>query len=201
MHQTPIAMTPESFLSGLTWPAYVANMEVNREQAAKLYAEIVLAPEDRHAFAQAVARHGGQLYVAALVEDWCGDVVVNLPLLARLAVEVPGIDLSLFVRSSNPDLAQAYAEQGISSMPVLSFFDADFAEVGRWVERPAAAQGWVQAWMAAYPQAEAWRQSSQPEDRRAYRALLKERLVDMIEWYQQNAWQSTLDELKTLLLG
>jgi hypothetical protein len=45
------------------------------------------------------------------------------------------------------------------------------------------------------------RQSSRPEDRQAYKALLKERLVEMIDWYRGGLWGSTLEELESLLNG
>jgi hypothetical protein len=176
-------MIRDRYLKGLTWPDYVAQMKVNRERITELFEEIRLAPDDRQVFAQAVADYGGQLYISAMGEDWCGDAVVVLSLIARLAAEVPGVHLRIFVRSVNPDLEDAYAEDGITSIPVLSFFDADWGEVGRWVERSAAAHRRVDTWMAARPAAQALQQSSDPKDRRAYRALMKERLPEMIEWY------------------
>jgi hypothetical protein len=200
MYQPLISITKDGFLNGLTWTDYVAQMRVNRERIAELFEEIGIASDVRQVFAQAVADRGGQLYIAGLGEDWCGDAVVVLPLVARLAAEVPGIDLRLFVRSANPDLEDAYAEYGITSIPILSFFDADWREVGRWVERSAAAQRRVDAWMAARPEAQALQQSRDPKDRRAYRALMKERLPEMIEWYRAGLWEATLAEWRSLPL-
>ncbi len=201
MSQTPIAMTEDRFLSGFTWPDYVAQMRVNRERTSQLFEEITLSPDDRRAFTQAVAKHGGQLRVVALAEDWCGDAVVNLPLIARLEAELTDMDLRLFVRSADPDLAQAYADGGITSIPVLSFFDANWNEVCRWVERSAAAHRQVEAWMAARPEALALRQSNRPKDQRAYRALMNERLVEMMDWYRDGLWAATLKEIEALLCG
>jgi thiol-disulfide isomerase/thioredoxin len=200
MHQIPIPVTKDSFLNGLTWPDYVAQMKVNRERITGLFEEMTLAPDDRQVFAQAVADYGGQLYITAMGEDWCGDAVVILPLVARLAAEVPGVHLRIFVRSVNPDLEDAYADDGITSIPVLSFFDADWREVRRWVERSAPAHRRVDSWMAVHPGVEALRHSSDPQDRRAYRALMKERLLDMIDWYRGGLWEATLEEWKSLLL-
>ena len=201
MSPTRIPMTQERFQSGLTWPDYVAQLKLNRERMMQLFEEIYLSADQRSAFAGAAARHGGQLHIAALVEDWCGDVVVILPLIARLAAAVPGMDLRLFGRAASPDMAQAYAEEGILSIPILSFFDSGWREVTRWVERSKAAHRRVQAWKADHPQAETLRQSSQPEDRRAYKTMLKERLVEMIDWYRDGLWGSTLEELESLLRG
>lgn len=199
MLQTPISMTPECFLSGFTWWDYVAHMKTNRERVSQLFKEITLSPGDRQDFATIVANHGGQLYITALTEDWCGDAAVNLPLIARLAVEVPGVDLCLFIRSNNPYLEQAYAQDGITNIPVISFFNSEWYEVGRWVERSSAAHRRVEAWNAVHPQLETLRHSNQTQDRRAYRALLKERLIEMMDWYQEGLWEATLTELKLLL--
>jgi hypothetical protein len=200
MYLTSVPITKDDFLKGLNWTDYVSLMKVNRERTTELFDEINLSPDDREVFARTVASYGEQLHIVAMGEDWCGDAVVVLPLVARLADEVPGIDLRLFVRSANPDLEDAYAEQGITSIPSLSFFDADWREVGRWVERSAAAQRRVDAWMAARPEAQALQRSSDPKDRRAYRALMKERLPEMIEWYRGGLWEATLEEWKSLLL-
>ena len=201
MLQTPIVLTEDRFLSGFVWPGYVAQMRVNRKRTSQLFEEITLSADDRQAFAQTVAKHGGQLRIIALAEDWCGDAVVNLPLIARLAEEVTNMDLRLFVRSANPDLAQAYADGGITSIPILSFFDANWSEVGRWVERSAAAHRQVEAWQRARPEALALRQSTDPKDQRAYRALMNERLVEMMEWYREGLWAATLREIEALLCG
>jgi hypothetical protein len=199
MIQTPISMTEARFLSGLTWPDYVVQMSVNRERITGLFEEITLAPHDRGDFAQAIARHGGQLHITAVAEDWCGDATLVLPLIARLEAEIPGLNLRLFVRSDNPDLEEAYAAFGVTRIPVISFFDADWQEVARWVERSAAAQQRVDVWMAARPGAQALQRSDDPRDRKAYRALMKERLVDMMEWYRAGLWGATLEEWKSLL--
>jgi hypothetical protein len=200
MQLISVPITKDGFLNGLTWTDYVTHVQVNRDLITALFEEISLAPNDRQDFAQAIAACGGQLYIAAMGEDWCGDAVVIFPLVARVAAEAPGIDLRLFVRSKNPDLEGAYAGDGITSIPVLSFFDTDWREVGRWVERSAAAQRRVDAWMAARPEAQALQRSSDPKDRRAYRALMKERLPEMIEWYRGGLWEATLEEWKSLLL-
>jgi hypothetical protein len=174
-------------------------MKVNRERVIQLFDEITLPAHNQQTFARLVASYGGRLHVVALTEDWCGDAAVVLPLIARLAREVPGMDLRLFVRSFNPGLEQAYAAQGVTRIPVLSFFNDDWNEVGRWVERSGAANRRVEAWMAAHPQSEILRQSARPQDRRAFRALLRERLREMVHWYREGLWMATLEELEALL--
>lgn len=198
---TSVSMNETRFRSGLTWSEYVAQMTANRRRVARLFEEIVLTPEDRRAFSAAVARHGGRLYVTALTEDWCGDAMVNLPLAARLAEEVPGMALRVFRRSEHPDLRQAYAIDGVHNIPVLSFFNAAWREVARWVERPMAAHERIEAWWAARPEAAALRRSKRPEDQEARQAVVRELLREMVQWYRDGLWRATLDEWKAALLG
>ena len=80
------------------------------------------------------------LSCVALVEDWCGDVIANLPVVAVLAREVgPGLELRCFIKADVPDLATRYLNHGrFESLPVFAFFDADWNEVGVFIERPVA---------------------------------------------------------------
>lgn len=199
MPRKVLPMNNDRFSSGFSWPGYVAQMNVNRELTRQLFDEITLDTGDREVFTEAVAHHGGQIYVTAMTEDWCGDAVANLPVIARLAAEVRNLELRLFLRSINPDLQSAYAADGIEHIPVVSFFDANWREIGRWVERPAAAQDRINAWMVAHPEVEALRQSNRPEDRERLKRVFESLLEEMLDWYREGLWQATLDELKARL--
>jgi hypothetical protein len=75
--------------------------------------------------------------VLVLAEDWCGDVIANLPILGRIANEAGTLDLRVFLRDENDDLMSQYLNKGTyKSIPVFAFFDDDFREVGRFIERP-----------------------------------------------------------------
>jgi hypothetical protein len=77
--------------------------------------------------------------VVVLAEDWCGDVIANLPVLGRLAEESRKLDVRVFLRDQNDDIMQRYLNKGqFKSIPVFVFFDEDFRELGHWIERPAS---------------------------------------------------------------
>ena len=79
------------------------------------------------------------LPVLVLAEDWCGDVIDNLPILGNLAVASGKLDLHIFLRDQNLDLMEQYLNQGqFRSIPVFVFFDQQFNEIGRFIERPAS---------------------------------------------------------------
>jgi len=58
---------------------------------------------------------------------------------------MPNCDLRVFLRDQNPDLRDALLNNGFQSIPVVVFFDKDWNEVGRWIERAHAATAKVLA--------------------------------------------------------
>jgi Thioredoxin len=78
-------------------------------------------------------------YALMLAENWCGDVHRNSPMLARIVEAMPHCELRVFFRDQNMDLTDLYLNNGYRSIPVLVFFDQDWNEVARWIERPHVA--------------------------------------------------------------
>ncbi|HUG06577.1 MAG TPA: thioredoxin family protein, partial [Candidatus Limnocylindria bacterium] len=117
---------------GITYDAFKAAMTRNQERFAQNETSVALDPETVRVF-KALPR---PLRVLALAEDWCGDVVANLPVLGRLAKEVGTLDVRVFYRDQNLDLMERWLNQGkFQSIPVFVFFDQDFRELGHWIER------------------------------------------------------------------
>jgi len=120
---------------GVTYDAFKAGMTRNQERFAENEGRVVLDPETVRTFKSLPQR----LRVLVLAEDWCGDVIANLPILGRLAKEAPTLDVRIFYRDQNLDLMERWLNQGkYQSIPVLVFFDQDFRELGHWIERPAS---------------------------------------------------------------
>jgi hypothetical protein len=126
-------VTRERFEQGMTYDEYKRQMTRNRERLEANERRLVIDPSDLAAF-QRLPR---PLHVLVLAEDWCGDVIANLPILGRLAADSSKLDLRIFLRDQNPDLMDQYLNRGVyRSIPVFAFFDQDFNEVGRFIERP-----------------------------------------------------------------
>ena len=54
--------------------------------------------------------------------------------------EKAGWEVRIFRRDKYPDLIQPYRKDGLyQSIPVFAFYDAEFKELGHWIERPAEA--------------------------------------------------------------
>ncbi len=130
-----MSMTADRFAQGLTYDAYKAAMSRNRERMEQSEARVVLDPEAVRFF-RSLPR---PLKVLVLAEDWCGDVIANLPVLGVLAREAGTLDVRILYRDENPDLMERWLSQGkYQSIPVFVFYDETFHELGHWIERPAS---------------------------------------------------------------
>lgn len=131
-----MTVTAERFAQGLTYDEFKAQMTRNRDRFEQNEERVQITPEDLDAF----KRLPRPLNVLVLAEDWCGDVIDNLPILGRLARESGKLNLRIFLRDQNLDLMDQWLFQGkFRSIPTFVFFDDDFNQVGLFIERPASA--------------------------------------------------------------
>jgi hypothetical protein len=127
-------VTRERFEQGMTFQQYLDQMGTNKETFVKFLSEIVIRPEDK----EALAKLGKKLKVMVITEDWCGDALYNVPVLAKLVEGNPNIEARVFLRDKNADLMDQYLNQGMfRSIPVFAFFDENMNEVARLLERPS----------------------------------------------------------------
>ena len=126
-------VTRERFEQGMTFQQYLDQMGTNKETFVKFLSEIVIRPEDK----EALAKLGKKLKVMVITEDWCGDALYNVPVLAKLVEGNPNIEARVFLRDKNADLMDQYLNQGMfRSIPVFAFFDESMTEIARFLERP-----------------------------------------------------------------
>jgi Thioredoxin len=135
MAQLRIPLDAQRFAKGLTWKDYMAQMGDTRARTEDNYGKAVLTEEERKFF-NGISQ---VRYMLMLAENWCGDVHRNSPLIARLAEAMPNCELRVFFRDQNLDLTDCFLNNGYRSIPVVVFFDKDWNEIGRWIERAHAA--------------------------------------------------------------
>jgi hypothetical protein len=135
MAQTKIPLDAKRFATGLTWKDYVAQMGDTRARTEDNYAKSGLTEDERKFFAGL----GQVRYAMMLAENWCGDVHRNSPLLAHVVEAMPTCEMRVFFRDQNLDLTDCFLNNGYRSIPVIAFFDENWNEIGRWIERAAAA--------------------------------------------------------------
>jgi hypothetical protein len=129
----------ERFAEGLDFDAYVAAAQKNADLYRDLYRTATIPSDliDR-------ARHlPGEWHLLVLSEDWCGDAVNALPLLAKWVAAVPSLEMRILGRESNPDLMDAHLSGTSRSIPVVMIYDENFVERGWWGPRPSELQRWV----------------------------------------------------------
>lgn len=110
-----------------------------------------------------------------LAEDWCGDASNTVPIVARLAEQVPGLELRVLRRDEHSEVMDKYLTNGARSIPIVIALDADFRELGHWGPRPHVLQDWVMANKERIAKAELY-----PQVRR---------------WYARDRGESTLREV------
>ena len=133
MTATAQPVTRERFEQGMTYEEYKAQMTRSRDRLEANEQNLQLSQEDLAPFTGL----SQPLNVLVLAEDWCGDVIANLPALGRLAAESGKLNVRIFLRDQNLDIMDQYLKEGqFRSIPVFVFFDERFNEIGRMIERP-----------------------------------------------------------------
>ena len=125
-------VTREQFEQGMTYDAYKAQMTRSQDRFEANEKNIKIAPADLEAFKKLPK----PVKVLAIAEDWCGDVIANLPILGRLAKESGKLDVRVTLRDQS-NLIDSYLNKGqFKSIPVFILLDENFKELGVFYERP-----------------------------------------------------------------
>lgn len=132
-----MAIDPARYSAAPTFAAYLGTVVKNAELWHGMYRTAGVSTEA----IERLRRTGSGFRLLALSEDWCGDCVSTLPIIARLT-EQAGVDLRVLGREANEDLMIDHLTSGTRSIPVVTVLDGEFRERGWWGPRPAAVQRW-----------------------------------------------------------
>lgn len=144
----------DRFLSGETFSDFLAKPRKYKELWDAIYKRASV-PEAILARAQTLQQ---PWHLLVLSEDWCGDSINTLPLVARLTEALPAIDMRIIGRDSNPDLMNAHLTGTSRSIPVIILLDGDYGERGWWGPRPRPLQEWVVKHGLALPKGDRYRE-------------------------------------------
>ena len=138
------------FYKGLTIEQYIDSMNVNKEKLLHIKQNYLLhATDEIHSLQE--------LHLKAIVitADWCGDAMVNIPILLRIA-EATNIDVRFILRDSNLELMDQYLTNGTArSIPIFIFIDGKGNELAVWGPRAAKIQESFDELKAQLPSVEA----------------------------------------------
>ena len=133
-------VTPQRFSEGFTHSDYMAQINVNKERMESFYANFQVTPDNAAALKELVGNPNGPAKMLVLCEDWCGDVVRGLPVLARIT-EAAGWEMRVFPRDQHHDIMNEFLKNGQwMSIPTAVFYTADHRYIGHWIERPEIAE-------------------------------------------------------------
>ena len=133
-------VTPTRFSEGFSYGAYIDQINVNKARFQDFYDGCQLTSTDAQAYRDLAARADGPKKMLVLGEDWCGDVIRGLPVLARIG-EASGMELSIFPRDQHHDIMNEFLKNGeYMSIPVAVFYTGDHEYICHWIERPEIAE-------------------------------------------------------------
>ncbi len=125
-------MNPDIFYNqGVTWDEYFYNMRKYQRIMARNIAFCKLPPED-----EALWRKADHIaHVLVFTEDYCPDSINAIPPLMAIA-KVASFDLRVMTRDDAIERMIAITGDDTPRIPTFLFYDGDWHEVGRFVERP-----------------------------------------------------------------
>ena len=133
-------VTPERYSQGFDYLAYMDEIKVNKARFEGFYDSSALSEGDSRAFKELASRDNGPKKMLVLGEDWCGDVVRGLGVLARIC-EAADMEMRIFPRDSHHDIMNEFLKEGQwMSIPVAVFYTGDHDYICHWIERPAIAE-------------------------------------------------------------
>ncbi len=134
------AVTPQRFSEGFAYSDYMAQINVNKGRMDGFYENFKVTPENEAALKELASNPDGPTKMLVLGEDWCGDVVRGLPVLARMA-EAAGWEMRVFPRDQHHDIMNEFLKNGEwMSIPTAVFYTSDHRYILHWIERPEVAE-------------------------------------------------------------
>lgn len=165
----------ERYLGAMEFGEMLATVTKNEELWAAVWRRAVVPDE----FVRRLEARGGVWHLLVLSEDWCGDAVNSVPVVAKLAALAPNADVRVLQRDTNPDLMDTHLTGTSRSIPIVIVLDEEFAEAGWWGPRPIALQEWVMGPGKAME--------------------LEARYREVRAWYARDRGRAVLEELVALI--
>jgi hypothetical protein len=134
-----IVITKARYCDGETFAEFMARETINHALWVGI-AHHVSIPLEMSARVEAL---GGHWHLLVLSEDWCGDAVNIVPIVAKLADSVSNMDLRILARDENLDIMDTHLTGKSRSIPIVILLNKKYEECGWWGPRPKALQNWV----------------------------------------------------------
>lgn len=129
-----------AYEAGRTFQVFLETAEANRE----LWHAMAARATVHDPALERISAARGHWRLLVLADDWCGDAVNTLPVVARLAEAAPNLELRLLGREEMPELMDRHLTHGARSIPVVILLDEAGVERGWWAPRPRPLQEWFE---------------------------------------------------------
>ena len=148
-------ITKARYCEGETFSEFLARPVKDHDLWVALYKRVTIPIE----ISARVEALGGHWHLLVLSEDWCGDSVNIVPIVAKLAESVSNMDMRILARDENLDIMDSHLTGGKSrSIPIVILLDKKFQECGWWGPRPRELQKWVMEKGMQLPKDERYRE-------------------------------------------
>ena len=132
-------ITKARYCEGETFAEFMARPIKDHELWAALYKRVTI-PIELSARVEAL---GGHWHLLVLSEDWCGDSVNIVPIIAKLTESVSNMDMRILARDENLDIMDTHLTGKSRSIPIVILLNQKYRECGWWGPRPSPLQKWV----------------------------------------------------------
>jgi hypothetical protein len=138
------------FDEAISLTQYMDKMETNKENSFKIYEQFNVPQDDE--FIELLKEK--QPAILVITEDWCGDAMMNNPVLRRIA-EAADLDVRAVYRDEDTDLIDMHLTNGGRSIPVYLLLDEDGKVEAKWGPRASQIQEYVMGLRKSLPPADA----------------------------------------------
>ncbi|GLC90454.1 thioredoxin family protein [Lysinibacillus piscis] len=128
---------------------YMDNMTTLKEESFSIYHNFAVPTTD--GFIELLKEK--QPKILTITEDWCGDAMLNNPIIRRVA-EAANLDMRAVLRDEDTDLIDRYLTNGGRAIPMYILLDAEGQVIGKWGPRAPELQEFVMAKRAGLPDKE-----------------------------------------------
>ncbi|MBI5974773.1 thioredoxin family protein [Staphylococcus canis] len=126
---------------------YIDDMTTNQEALKGVYDHFELPKNDPRLDA---IKKKDYRHVLVISEDWCGDAMMNVPILQHIAEQLD-LDVRVFYRDEDTRLIDQYLTNGKSrSIPIFIFLNDQFEQRAVWGPRANQVQNFVEDIRAKY---------------------------------------------------
>ncbi|WP_432352966.1 thioredoxin family protein [Sporosarcina sp. A2] len=130
-----MATEVEYFERAISLATYMDNMKQLKESSFLIYEKFDVPKDDEFITYLKAAKPR----ILVITEDWCGDAMMNNPILRRIA-EAADLDVRAVYRDEDKGLIDRHLTNGGRSIPIYLLLDANGAVAAKWGPRAATIQ-------------------------------------------------------------